>query len=177
MNSHSGSNGDFMKNRTLGAVLVCLAMLIGTGCVDPKDRRPGLRLSGDAVTAPVTDWSFSDAFEEIQLETKTWYLVPHSVTTVCASVGGKLYVPSVYFEGGGWPDKYWNSNVESDSRVRLRIGGKLYEREAVVIEDASEVNAALNALAAKYPFWSDQLAKPEAERFDRAIIRMDAPTS
>lgn len=69
-----------MEKRTLEVVLVCLVMLVGTGCVDPKDRRPGLWLSGDAVTAPVTDWSFSDAFQEIQLETKTWYLVPHSVT-------------------------------------------------------------------------------------------------
>ena len=51
-----------MEKRTLEVVPVCLVMLVGTGCVDPKDRRPGLWLSGDAVTAPVTDWSFSDAF-------------------------------------------------------------------------------------------------------------------
>lgn len=165
-----------MKKRTLAVVLVCLVTLIVAGCVDPKDRRPGLRLSGESVTASVTDWSFSESFEEIQLETKTWYLVPHSVTTVCASIGDKLYVPSVYFEGGEWPDKHWNRNVESDARVRLRIGGKLYERNAVVIEDPEEVNAAVSALAAKYPFWRDQLAKPKAERFDRAIIRMDPPT-
>lgn len=150
-------------------------MLVVAGCVDPKDRRPGLRLSGDVVTAPVTNWSFSDAFKEIQLETKTWYLVPHSVTTVCAGIGDKLYVPSVYYAGGEWGDKYWNSNVESDSRVRLRIGGKLYEREAVLVEDAAEADAAVNALAAKYPFWREQLAKPKAEQFDRAIIRMDPP--
>ena len=157
--------------------LVTVLVLTATGCLDPKDRRPGLGLSGEVVSDAISDWSFSDDHPELFLETKTWYVIPHSVTTVCAAVGDKLYVPTLYYQGGEWPDKYWNSNVESDSRVRLRIGGKLYEREAVVIEDAEEVNAAVNALAAKYPFWSDQLAKPKAERFDRAMIRMDAPTS
>ena len=57
MNIHDDPNGDIMEKRTLEVVLVCLVMLVGTGCVDPRDRRPGLWLSGDAVTAPVTDWS------------------------------------------------------------------------------------------------------------------------
>lgn len=166
-----------MKNRKIQLVMVCMFVLLATSCFSPKDRRPGLRLSGDIVAEPVADWSFSNATEEIQLETRTWYLVPHSVTTVCASIGDKLYVPSVYFQGGAWPDKYWNSNVESDARVRLRIADKIYERTAVVVVDPAEVASAVDALAAKYPFWKEQLAKPESERFDRAIIRMDPRSS
>jgi len=156
--------------------LVTLLVLTATGCVDPKDRRPGLRLSGDVVSGAISDWSFSDDHPEIFLETKTWYGIPHSVTTVCARVGDKLYVPTVYFEGGEWPDKFWNANVVADLRVRLQIGDKLYEREARVVEDPAEAKAALDALGAKYPFWQEQLSKPESERFDMAIVRMDPRT-
>ena len=70
-------------------------------------------------------------------------------------------------------DKYWNSNVASDPRVRLEIGGQIYEREAVVVEDPAEIQIAIQALAAKYPLWKEQLAKPENERLDMALLRMD----
>jgi len=162
-----------MKYRTPQAALVALLVVFATGCIQPKDGRPGLRLSGDLVTEAISDWSFSNEYQEIYLETQTWYMIPHSVTTVCAALGEKLYVPSIYFEGGEWPDKFWNSNVHSDPRVRLEMGGKIYEREAVVVEDPTEAEAAIQALAAKYPFWQKQLAKPASERPDMALVRMD----
>jgi len=166
-----------MKDRTLQVGLATLLVVFVTGCVDPKDRRPGLRLSGEVVREAIDDWSFSDEFEEIYLETQTWYRIPHSVTTVCAGLGEKLYVPTVYYEGGEWPDKFWNSNVDSDPRVRLQLGGKIYEREAAVVEDPAEVQVVLQALAAKYPFWQEQLSKPESERYDMALLRMDPRSS
>jgi hypothetical protein len=92
---------------------------------------------------------------------------------VCAGIGSKLYVPSIYFEGGQWPDKYWNGNVVSDPEVRIEMGDKIYERNAVVVEDPQEVQAALEALAAKYPFWQEILAKPQSERPDMAMVRLD----
>jgi hypothetical protein len=67
--------------------------------------------------------------------------------------------------------------VDSDPRVRLEIGGKIYEREAVVVEDPAEARVALQALAAKYPFWQEQLSKPESERPDMAMVRMDPRSS
>ncbi|MFT5441004.1 MAG: hypothetical protein ACI8W3_000044 [Myxococcota bacterium] len=166
-----------MKIRVLLAALAALLVLSQVGCIDPKDRRPGLRLSAEVVAGAVADWSFSDAHQEIYLETPTWYGVPHSVTTVCAAIGDTLYVPSVYFAGGQWPGKFWNRNVVSNPHVRLEIGGQIYEREAVIVEDPAEAAAAVEALAAKYDFWKAQVAKPEAERFDRTIIRMDARRS
>lgn len=162
-----------MKQRTFQVGLVALLVVFASGCVDPKDRRPGLRLSGEVVTEPIHDWSFADEFQEIYLETRTWYWIPHSVTTVCAGIGEKLYVPSIYYEGGEWPNKYWNSNVSADPHVRLEMGDKIYEREAVVVEDSAEFQAALQALAAKYPFWQEVLAKPESERPDMSLVRMD----
>lgn len=162
-----------MKHRVLQVVLAVLLLVFASSCVDPKDRRPGLRLSGEVVNEPISDWSFANEFQQIYLETRTWYQIPHSVTTVCAGLGEKLYVPSIYYDGGKWPDKYWNSNVSSDPRVRLEMGGKIYEREAVVVEDPTEIQAALRALAAKYPLWQEMLAKPESERPDMALVRMD----
>lgn len=162
-----------MKHRILQLWLAVLLVTFAAGCMEPKDRRPGTRLSGDVVSEAITDWSFSNEFQEVFLETKTWYMVPHSVTTVCAGVGEKLYVPTVYFEGGAWPDKFWNSNVVSDPRVRVKMGDKIYPREAVVVEDPAELQAAQRALAAKYPFWKEQLSKPESERADMAMVRMD----
>ncbi len=162
-----------MKYRTFQVGLAALLVVFATGCMDPKDRRPGLRLSGEVVAAAINDWSFSDEYQEIYLETQTWYMIPHSVTTVCAGVGEKLYVPTIYYEGGEWPDKVWNSNVDSDPRVRLKMGGKIYEREAVVVEDPVEFRTALQVLAAKYPFWQELLSKPESERPDMALVRMD----
>jgi len=162
-----------MKRRIFQVALAALLVVFASGCVDPKDRRPGLRLSGEVVNEPISDWSFANEIQQIYLETRTWYQIPHSVTTVCAGLGEKLYVPSIYYGGGEWPDKYWNSNVSSDPRVRLEIDGKIYEREAVVVEDPTEFQAAVRALAAKYPLWQEMLTKPESERPDMSLVRMD----
>jgi hypothetical protein len=125
-------------------VLAVLAVLFVTGCVDPADQRPGLRLSGGVVETPVADWSFTDAHSEIWIETRTSYLLPHSVTIVCAAGDGKFYV------GARDPEhKRWVGNVERDPNVRLQIGERIYEVRLAPLEgDAAEV--AYLAYAAKY---------------------------
>ena len=154
------------------AVVVAVTLV---GCVDPQDRRPGLWLSGEVVEGEVDDWSFSEAFAEIAVETRTWYGIPHSVTTVCAARGEHLYVPSLYREGGSFPDaRFWNLNVVRDPRVRVRIGERIYERRAVRVEAAGEMGRILEAFAAKYPFWQELLARPESERPAYVFFRMDA---
>jgi hypothetical protein len=158
------------------ATALAFVALLATACIEPHERRPGLWLRGDVVETPVSDWSFSDAQTQIFVETRTWYLVPHSVTTVCAAAGERLWVPSVYFGGGSFPEsRFWNRNVARDSRVRLKIGDALYSRRAVLVTDDAERDEALAAFAAKYPFWSDLLARPEAERPPIALLRMDPP--
>jgi hypothetical protein len=141
---------------------------------EPKDRRPGLWLSGELVTAPVTDWSFANEVPEIFVETRTWYGIPHSVTTVCVAHNGTLYVPSVYFEGGKFPDaRFWNRNVARDPRVRLKIGARIIERKAVLVEDPDEWNGVLAAFARKSPFWKELAEKPASERPTIIFLRMD----
>ena len=120
--------------------------------LDPKERRPGLWLSGSVVTAPVTDWSFTDKYPTISVETRTWYGIPHSVTTSCVSHDGRLYLTSVYREGAQFPgDKFWNRNMARDPRVRLKIGDQLYDRTLSVVTDAAERQAILQSKQNKYP--------------------------
>jgi hypothetical protein len=156
------------------AVLAGLHVLLG--CVDPSDRRPGFWLSGEVETAPVADWSFTDARREIFLETRTWYGIRHSVTVVCAAHDGALYVPSLYYGGGDFPaERHWHRNVARDPRVRLQIGDRLYERRAVLVTDPAEWNAVFAAFARKMPFWKELADKPEAERPKLIFMRMDPP--
>lgn len=160
-----------MSARWLAAGLCALAL---AGC-EPRDRRPGQWLRGERVTGLVADWSFSDSISEIFVETRTWYGVPHSVTVVCAALGPDLYVPSLYPEGSGWPSgKYWTRNVARDPRVRVGIGGAIYEREAVLVEDPAEYERALAAFARKYPFWRDLAHTPREQRPNLVLLRMQA---
>src|ERR1039458_5698948 len=44
----------------------------------------GFWLGGDLVKTPITDWSFTDTIPTVQVETRTWYLLPHFVRTYIA---------------------------------------------------------------------------------------------
>ena len=168
-----------MKRDAIGArVAQWVAVLMATCLLacEPSDRRPGTWLSGDVVAQPVSDWSFTADAMEVYVETRTWYGVPHSVTTVCATTGDTLYIPSVYAEGDEFPDtRFWNRNVVRDPRVRVKIGNRVYDRTAVVVTDPAERDVALRAFATKYPFWRELLTKPDAERPPLHYFRMDPP--
>jgi len=164
---------NLMATRSRPSVFLVTALLLVMAC-EPKDRRPGLWLSGDVVTAPVSDWSFANAVPEIFIETRTWYGIPHSVTVACVGIGDRLYVPSVYRNRGKFPDeRYWNRNVVRDPRVRLKIAGKIYERKAVLVEDPAEWQAVLDAFERKSPFWKDLATQPESTRPKLYFLRME----
>jgi hypothetical protein len=73
--------------------------------LEPADNgansRPGLWLPGAVVTAPVTDWSFTDKIPPVKVETRTACFLPYPVTTNNSSHNGKLYVTATYFKGDG----------------------------------------------------------------------------
>lgn len=153
-------------------VLSSMATLL-VSC-EPQDYRPGFWLTGETAETAVTDWSFTDEIPEIFVETRTWYGIPHSVTTVCVAHEGSLYVPSVYLDGGEFPDgRFWNRNVVRDPRIRLKIGERIFEREAVLVEDPGERSDVLAAFAGKFAFWKDLAEKPESERPKLVFFRMD----
>ena len=161
-----------MTTSRVRAALLVLTLLV-VGC-EPHDRRPGLWLSGEVVKGPVSDWSFTDPINEIFVETRTWYGIPHSVTVTCVGIGDELYVPSVYRGRGEFPsERHWNRNVVRDPRVRLKIDGKIYERKAVLVTDPAEWQAVLDAFVRKSPFWKDLASKPESERPKLYYLRMD----
>jgi len=114
-----------------------------------RSARPGLWLTGEVVREPVTNWDwvnqFDDTFGEnaTSLETRTWYGIPHSVRVLLVPRGDKLYLQSsaqTFRLDREFPyGKAWWRNVERDPRVRLKIGGKLYEMTVVLIHDRAEV--------------------------------------
>jgi len=150
-----------MKNLAtiLGStIIVLLAVLLvlsvtgfePRGC-PPTDRSltcrmPGLWLKGEAVTTPVTDWSFTDKIPEIKIQTQTSYVLPHSVTIWCAVYNGNLYLTS----GRG---REWVEDIFRDPHVRLKIGDQVYDRTISVVDDPAEKAGAVAAKAKKYPHW------------------------
>ncbi len=135
----------------VAVLLVALIVLRVVG-LDPKDRRAGLWLTGEVVAMPVTDWSFTDKYRNIYVRTRTWYLVPHSVTTGCTAKDGKLYLTSIYRPGQQFPrDRAWNRNIMRAPRVRLKIGDKLYDQTLALVMDETERDAVFAAKAKKYP--------------------------
>jgi hypothetical protein len=122
---------------------------------EPTDQRPGLWLSGEPVTEPVTDWSFTADHQEIFVQTRSPYLMPHSVTTYCTVYDGDLYLFSAYYQGGVFPDgRAWNRNVVRDPRVRLKIGDRLFDQTLSHVTDADMRAAVHETAVAKYPQWS-----------------------
>ena len=72
----------------LGSLLAILAL----AACGPLGPIPGGKLAGELVSAPVVDWSFTDAISNIEIETRPE--APYSVTVWCFRSGSALYVPS-----------------------------------------------------------------------------------
>jgi len=135
----------------LAGLIVALMVLRVVG-LEPHERRAGLWLTGDLVTAPVTDWSFADKYPTIFVQTQTWYGVPHSVTATAVAANGQLYLTSTYPPGVRFPEgRVWNRNIARDPHVRLKIGSRVFDRTLVVVTDPAERAVALEAKARKYP--------------------------
>jgi len=127
-------------------ILVVAACASLFACVDPSDQRPGLWLSGE-VAAPVSDWSFANEHSEIYVEVTTPYGMRHSVTVICASLDGALYM------GARNPSKkQWVSYVKRNPDVRLKIGGRVYKARMspIAMDDDEAVATVRRAYARKY---------------------------
>jgi len=139
----------------VGVVVACLVMALGALNVvglDPRERRPGLRLTGELVTKPVADWAFTDKYPNIFVQTRSWYGLPHSVTTTATAHNGQLYLTSVYRPGMQFPkDRLWNKNIVRDPHVRLKIGDQVFDRTVALVTDPAEKDAVLATKAKKYP--------------------------
>jgi hypothetical protein len=140
--------------RMFGIVVICLVLLLVVlrvtglnphGDTPGPGSYPGLWLNGTLVTTPVADWSFTDNIKTVKVQTNTWYLIPHSVTTWCIAYNGQLYLAT-----SGAATREWPRNVARDPHVRLRIDGKLYDRTLMVVTDPAEREGVLQVRAKKY---------------------------
>ncbi len=132
--------------RLLGALALSL-VLATTGC--PLGPFSGGRLGGEVHNAPVSDWSFVAEHETCQLETNPED--PYSVNTWCTGHGEHLYIPTSMILGPPVPtERQWVKNVQADPRVRVRIGGTVYEFTAVRVEDEALVDSVLAQLEKKH---------------------------
>jgi hypothetical protein len=129
------------QRQCVAALVAALAVL---GC-QPKDESPGLWLRGELAAGRVDDWRFSNEIEEIFVETRPWYGIPHSTTIWCVELGGELYIGSY-----GDQKKTWEKNIARDPTAKLSISGKLYEVGVAPVTDPGRVEALDAAYAQKY---------------------------
>ena len=126
-------------------LLALLAIAALSVSCQPKDVRPGLWLRGDLVEERVDDWRFTEEIEEIFIETRSWYRIPHSTTIWCVERYGKLYVGSY-----GDQKKAWEENIARSPDARLAIAGKIYEVTVTPVADRAVIDALDAAYAQKY---------------------------
>ena len=157
--------------RSLLNPLLIITLAALSAC-EPKDRRPGMWLEGPVTELP-EDRSFVTEHPEIFIETSPWYGIPFSVTTVIGTRNGKLYVPSIYDEELPFPgSKYWNSIINDNPEVRVKIGDRIFEMTATHVQDLNEYRDGVRALADKYDSWARWLDEPDdSPHF--VIIRLD----
>ena len=142
--------------KIIGGIVVLLILVLVilriTG-FPPKDRRPGLWITGPVAAAPVMDWSFTDQYYTIQVQANTRYGIAHSVNVFCIAYNGQLYLASIYPAGAPpYPGpRVWDQYVARDPHVRLKIGGQIYDRVLVHVTDPVEHDAVIQAQTKKYP--------------------------
>ena len=147
--------------KVVGAIVVCLVLTLVVlratgfgpiGNTPGPGNYPGLWLSGNVVTTPVADWSFVSQYKTDKLETRTWYMIPHSVTTGYILHNGQLYITSMFAAGVPFPEgKSWVKNVMRDPHVRLKLGDNLYDCVLSHVTDPDERAAVLGPRAKQSP--------------------------
>lgn len=147
--------------KIVGAILVCLVLVLVVlritglnpiGDTPGPGNYPGLWLSGEVVTTPVTDWSFASQYKTDKVQTRTWYMIPHSVTTGFIVHNGQLYLTSMFAAGVPFPQgKRWVTNVMRDPHVRLKFGNNLYDCILSPVTDPDEKAAVLGPRAKRNP--------------------------
>src|ERR1700730_668055 len=147
--------------KIVGAILVCLALVLVVlritglnpiGDTPGPGNYPGLWLSGALVTTRVTNWSFVSQYKTDKVQTRTWYMIPHSVTTGFVVHDGQLYLTSMFAAGVPFPNgKSWVANVMRDPHVRLKLGDDLYDCILSPVTDPDERAAVLGPRANQNP--------------------------
>ena len=133
----------------LGLVALVVLTLVGVGVAARFHDGPigpfpgGAFTSGDAAGPGAGD--FSAVKDESTLELEMTPDSPRSITAWFVVDGGTLYVPSASAEAKTWPGL-----VANDGRVRVRVGGKIYDLQAARVTDPEIGKLVSEAVTAKY---------------------------
>ena len=145
-------------NKAIVSVVVLVVTLANViGCDGPFIMIPGGALAGTVEPVP-GDWSFSDATDNVQLETRP--NDPYSVNIWGVGVGDRFFIAS-----GRGIEASWSQHIAEDPRVRLRIETAIYEMRAVPTQDPADREAFLAAAKKKYDDF-----EPNEEEASKAIL-------
>jgi len=122
------------------ALGLALLMLVARRLDGPLGPIPGGPLGGAPSQEDPGDWSFAGDGQTLELE-----VGGRSVTVWYVTQGPVLYVAAAEAARKRWP-----AEAEAEGRVRLRVGGRLYERQAVRITDPAVAGPVGDAFRAKY---------------------------
>lgn len=132
----------------LGALALALAALVFVArwLDGPLGPIPGGALGGELAQEDPGDWSFAGNASTLELEVRgrsltVWYVTHEATLYVAAAEAAR---------------KRWPAEVEADGRVRLRVGGRLYERQAARITDPALATPVSEAFATKYKLELDE---------------------
>ncbi len=152
-----------MGGRALIAIVVTLALVLGLVLLfrtEPLAIIPGGRLSGEEVTVPVTDWSFTEQYTTVTLEVRS--TDPYSVNTSSLLDDGVLYVPS-----GRGGESRWAQFLLQDSRVCK----KLYKVRATRVLNPMLIRELYEVWGQRYPSQAGRTAEEIAQLW---FFRIDA---
>ena len=137
------------------AIGLALLMLVARRLDGPLGPIPGGPLGGAPSLEDPGDWSFAGDVPTLELE-----VGGRSRTVWYVTRGPVLYVAAAEAERKRWP-----AEAAADGRVRLRVGGRLYERQAVRITEPSVAGPVEEAFRAKYQVDLDPEAAARAWLF------------
>jgi len=133
----------------LVAATACAAWL-ATGLLDgPWGMLPGGRLVGSSAGCETARWEEFASTREVELEVRP--SSPRSLTTWSVVHEGELFVPADFLT----PWKRWPHQVLEDDRIRLRLGGRIFECRAERVADEQKIEQLRLAIATKYDLQAD----------------------
>jgi len=152
-------------------------LLLGTGCA-PFLVFPGGELRGTLDSNAIDDWGFTDEVEFVQIQTRSDR--PYSVQVYGVGSGKAFYIASQGWRGalGSTNRARWIEHLVEDPKIRLLVGGTLYELKGVRVEDDLEVERVRQLFQKKYgdaaESWGFWQKKPNAPSASEAFVyRLD----
>jgi len=123
--------------------LLAGALILGRSADGPVAWFPGGPFSGEIERGPEPDWSFAAALDTVEVEIGS--TPPRSVRTGIVVFEGVPYLPvTLSFL------KRWQHVIARSPRVVVRIGDRLFKRDATAVTDAEHLSRLIAAGQAKY---------------------------